>query len=577
MLDEHDSLRLHSLLTENGSLTSGCETAAILPQYAGSLDLFRLAERTRFDHVAILVFPGRFDDVGELLRSAGWKVREPIPSFVVRQRLAERYSVSPDKLDVKIIRGSRHVDADVRQEVEIFALERSQAEAAASEMITAERARETESHIALCVRRPSAEALDKLRNVCQRGLSMTADGGGYNPHDYAESGGRSVLYFRLPAAPARSVRPRYQRLELTCAGHHPDVIAAHLSGPTAGTAQPPGRAPLDGDPARQLLWVLTGHWAARAVHAAAALRIPDVLGAGPMHAEEVARRTASDTAAITRLLRYLAYLGVVRALGSGRYANSAMGDLIREDSPFHDLVRLYGEEFYQAWSHLLTAVRSGSSAFGHEFGMEHFDYFARHTAIGDRFDRAMSAVTGQVCAAVSEAFDFPRHCTVADLGGGNGALLRTILRSHPTARGIIFERDSVAGGAVTDEDRCAYQGRLTAVAGDFFTAVTSGCDIYVLSRILHDWDDRDCLRILQACRKAVVPSAVLLIIERLLPDADDGRDCLALPWDMQMLAITGGRERGQSEYAGLLSAAGFRLDHTRPLPLDMDLLVARPV
>jgi hypothetical protein len=116
---------------------------------------------------------------------------------------------------------------------------------------------------------------------------------------------------------------------------------------------------------------------------------------------------------------------------------------------------------------------------------------------------------------------------------------------------------------------------LRAVAGDFFAAVPDGGDVYLLSRVLHDWDDVDCLRILTACRVACGGDAALLVLERLLPD-DVGGFSLALPWDMQMLAVTGGRERSRAEYDKLLAAAGFRLAAVRPLPVDMNLIVAVP-
>jgi hypothetical protein len=428
-------------------------------------------------------------------------------------------------------------------------------------MVADEREQDTESHVAFRVQQPTAGTLDALRHVCRRLLRLQPDGGGYNPHDDAVSGGRSVLYFRLPPDAAR--RPRFRRLELTCAGHHPDAIAAHVRDTGTAIADAP----------QQLLSLLTGHWAARAVHVAAELGIPDVLSGRSLTVEDIAREANCDLDATTRLLRYLAHLGLVGRHGSGRYTNTATGELIRADNPFRDLVCLYGEEFYRAWTHLSTAARTGGSAFAHTYGMEHFEYFARDAAAGHRFGRAMSAVTGLIAEAVTDSFDFPCHGTVVDVGGGDGTLLRAILGSHPTVRGIVFDREHVAGSAVTSTDRQIYAERLTAVAGDFFTEVTAGCEVYLLSRILHDWDDHDCIRILAACRAASDDRATLLVLERLLPEHDSGS--LALPWDMQMLAITGGRERSHREYAELLRAAGFTLDDVRQLPLDMHLLIAR--
>lgn len=318
---------------------------------------------------------------------------------------------------------------------------------------------------------------------------------------------------------------------------------------------------------RHLLDLVTAYWASQAVRTAANLGLADALAAGPRSAAELSDALGCHRTALRRLLRYLTSLRVVSVDDDDRYSTTATGDLLLSGSDFRDLTLIYGGEFYQAWSDLETAVRTGRSAFGSRFGVEHFDYFSRHDQASHTFDRAMAASAGLLAADVLRAFDFAAAGTVVDIGGGDGTLLRAILQAAPEVEGTLYDLEHVVAAAEWGEPR------LKAVAGDFFQEVPAGGDVYVLSRVLHDWDDADCASILAACRKAVDEHAELLVVERMMPE--DGSASLAVAWDMQMLAITGGRERTLSEYQALLSGAGFAIDRALPLPLDFSLLVAR--
>lgn len=324
-----------------------------------------------------------------------------------------------------------------------------------------------------------------------------------------------------------------------------------------------------GSPHRELLGLVTGYWATQAVHTAARLGLADELAAGPRTVMELTGVLRCDRAALERLLRYLTALGIVSVDAEARYSTTATGELLRSESRFRDLTLLYGAEFYRAWSSLETAVRTGRSAFGECFGVEHFEYFSRDSKAAGTFDRAMAAVTELLAEDVLRAFDFSPAGAVVDVGGGDGTLLRAVLRAAPGARGLLYDLGHVVRAlAETGESR------LTAVAGDFFREVPAGADVYVLSRVLHDWDDEGCASILTACRQAMEDRSTLLVIDRLIPE--DGTDSLAVAWDMQMLAVTGGRERTLAEFGALLSAAGFRVENVAPLTLDFSLLTVRP-
>lgn len=529
------------------------QLAALAGPGAGPDNISAVADECFFDHGSVLLFPDDTSDVAACLRSRGFDVTGPVASVVVRERLAQRYGLREDDLDVSILHGTIRLASGVRRGVEVFCVPRKGAPAA---MMAREERERNESHVAFKVGNPAPAALNRLRSILLDRFSMRPDGGGYNPFDDAAAGGRTVLYFSTVGG---------RRMELTCAGHFAEVIDAH-------------RGSAEGDPHRALLSILTGHWAARAVYVAARLGIADALAGGPLTADEVAARLGCDPAATVRLLRYLSRLDVVlsiRGVGESRYVTGATGGLLRSDNPFRDLVLLYGEEFYRAWDTLLPAVQQGKSAFGLAFGEEHFDYFARNPEVGRRFDRSMAAVTDLVAARICAAYDFSKCSTVVDVGGGNGTLLNAVLRDNLDVTGILVDRAHVTDGVSGDAE---VGDRLTSLSGDFFDSVPGGHDVYLLSRVLHDWSDEDCLRILRVCRTACPEDAALLVLERVLTDdGDDSPYSLAVPWDMQMLAVTGGQERTRNEFGRLLRDAGFELDDVRSLPLDMKLLVARPV
>jgi hypothetical protein len=510
-----------------------------------------------FDHGAILVFPDDISDVVNILHDVGFDVCTPVPSVVVRERIARRYDMLEGQLEVNIIHGSLRGGSSSTKGVEVFCLPRSQVSSA---LIMRERCENNESHFALLVERPNSTILSLLRSIMCEKLSLHASGGGYNSQHGVGTGGRSVLYFDSP---------QHKRLELVCAGHFPDIVEAHLRDVQ--------------DARHRLLTILSQHWAMRAVYTAAKLGIADFLAENSLSANELARLLNADADAMARFLRYLCRVGVVRLdLSSGqadlpgyhqpRYRLDAVGELLQQSSLFRDLTLLYGEEFYRAWDNFPNAILSGTSAFETTFGVDHFDYFTNHPEVAEKFNRSMSAVGRAVADQIRLAYDFSSSSSIVDIGGGDGTLLQAVLKANTSADGILFELPHVCENVVIEPDM-ETTGRLTTFAGDFFEDIPGGKDVYILSRVLHDWNDKDCARILQVCYGACTPTSTVLIAERLL--VDDAAS-LAAAWDMQMLAITGGRERTSAEYQALLTKSGFDLVSVRELTLDLNLLVCRP-
>jgi hypothetical protein len=311
-----------------------------------------------------------------------------------------------------------------------------------------------------------------------------------------------------------------------------------------------------------LLQMMTGYWISKAIYVAAKLGIADLLVDGPHGAEELAEATQTQASALYRVLRALASVGIFREVAPSRFALTPLAELLRSNTSdsMRALAIMYAEEQYRAWDDVLHSVRTGQPAFEHAFGMPYFDYFTTHPEASQVFNEAMVGWTTQVVDAVVAAYDFSPFGTVMDVGGGHGALLAAILKSHTTARGILFDVPHVVESAEPLLTAAEVADRCTLVGGDFFAEIPPGADAYVLAQILHDWDDERSVAILEQVRRAIPEQGKLLVVELVLPE---GNDPFLGKWlDLHMLVLLGGRERTAAQYTTLLQTAGFELTRT---------------
>ena len=327
-------------------------------------------------------------------------------------------------------------------------------------------------------------------------------------------------------------------------------------------------------PSSTMLRLVQGAWVVQALHVAAVLGIADELRDGPARSDRLAAATGAHPDSLYRLLRYLASIGVLAGDDTEGFRLTSVGELLRSDVPGAERERAiaYGTWNYQAWGAFLHTIRTGEPAFDHVFGMPMYEYLARHPESARHFDRQMQR--GEAFfAEVPDAYDFSAAKKVVDVAGGNGTLLATILAAAPAARGVLFDT-----GHVIEAARSVLRGRgvldrCELVGGDYFASVPAGGDVYVLSRVLHNWDDARCQTLLRNCHEAMNPGATLLILEHLIPD--DGALAPALALDVNMLTLFGGRERDWTEFRSLLGKAGFELLSRYPMSSDITLLTAR--
>lgn len=297
-----------------------------------------------------------------------------------------------------------------------------------------------------------------------------------------------------------------------------------------------------------------GYQVSQALFVAATLGIADLLAHGPMPSDALAEATSTDPAALRRLLRVLASRGVLIAFGEHDFGLTSFGQLLRSDlaGSVRDQVLLWGHPMqWEPWGDLLHSVQTGRTAFEKKFGMGHWEYLAQNPDAGEMFKAAMAAHPSHL--EVPIAYDFSRHRSIVDLGGGSGQLLAEILRVNASARGILLDRPGVVAGAERTLEAAGVSDRCVVVGGDFLVDMPSGADVYILSNVLMDWDDRTATLLLRKCREMMGERGALLVVERLIPA--DNRPSLSQLGDLMGLVITGGRIRSEPEFNRLFAAA----------------------
>jgi hypothetical protein len=319
--------------------------------------------------------------------------------------------------------------------------------------------------------------------------------------------------------------------------------------------------------------LVNGFQVSQAIHVAAVLGIADQLAEGPRSSIELAKATDTHADALYRLLRALASVGVFDEQDDRRFALTPLGECLRADAPepVAGWAAFIGRPYYwQAWSSLLHSVQTGENAFAHVHGSDVWEYRAQHPHESPIFDRAMTDSTRRINRAILDAYDFGRFATIADIGGGYGALLAALLAAYPRMRGILFDQPHVI--AKSADTLSAVSDRCELVAGSFFERVPQGAEAYLLKSVIHDWEDAPALAILRTCRQSLPRDGTLLLIEWDLGPPNERP--AAKFGDLNMLVAPGGRERTADEYCSLLAAAGFRLTDITPTSSGLGVIEA---
>jgi len=327
-------------------------------------------------------------------------------------------------------------------------------------------------------------------------------------------------------------------------------------------------------PSLEMLQLITGKWVMQAIYVAAELGIADLLKDGARSSADIARVCKTNADATYRLMRALSNIDVLEERDGRMFALTPLGETLRSDVPgsMRGYARFVGyAPTWTAWGEMLHSVRTGEPAVDHLFGENLFDYYAKHLEESAIFDEAMTSISTVEAHAVADGYDFTGIGTLADVGGGRGYLLATVLKANPAMKGILFDLPRVVEGAPALLREHEVENRVRIKSGSFLETAPKDADAVIMKHIIHDWNDEDCIRILRNCQRVLPKRGRVLVVEAVVPPREQRGWAKLL--DLEMLVLTPrGRERTGDEFAKLLRDGGFRLTRVVPTASHVSLV-----
>lgn len=326
-----------------------------------------------------------------------------------------------------------------------------------------------------------------------------------------------------------------------------------------------------------LFKLIAAPWISRSIYVFVKLGVVELVSNGSQDYRQIAEVVEADPEALYRLLQGLAKTGLLIEIRPGTFALTKLGECLKSGAPggLRSWALLWGEELHHAWGELLEAVRTGTSAFDRAYGASLYQYLHDNPETARTFDDAMTGLVELMYPGVVAAYDFSRSRQLVDVGGGCGTLIASILAANPNLKGILFDQPDVVSKASTVLEAYGVTARCEIVSGDFFEAVPTGADTYLLSNIIHNWDDERAAAILLNCRRAIAEGGKILLVETVLSGKDE--PALARLNDLNMLVLTRGRERTEDEFSKLLAYSGFELKQVIPVQPMTCVVEAVPV
>jgi hypothetical protein len=330
-------------------------------------------------------------------------------------------------------------------------------------------------------------------------------------------------------------------------------------------------------PSVQMVQLLAGFQVSQALYAAARTGFTDALADGPRPVDEVADSLQLHAPSLARLARTLTGLGVLTDSGSGSYALTPLGRTLTSDDPgsMRDLALMWMETHYEPFAGLADTVRTGTPAAAEFYGVPFFDWLGGHPEQVQRFTGAMANLTDGIKAGAIAGHDWSSVRRILDVGGADGALLAQVLSTNPAATGTVLDLPQVVPAVAIAAKAAGLEDRLDSVAGDFFDAVPGGYDTYVMSMILHDWDDDSARRILANIGSTAEPGTRVVALELVVPPGDAPH--MSKMIDLTMLGMLTGKERTEGEFRELVQSAGLAFRGVTGTPTPLSFIEAEVV
>ena len=328
------------------------------------------------------------------------------------------------------------------------------------------------------------------------------------------------------------------------------------------------------DPVQSAMQFATGYIASSCVHAIARLKIADELRDGARSVSDLAVKTGTNEDILYRILRALASAGLFAETEPRTFVNTSSSQVLRSDHPsgmLKMILWMCDALHFDVYRDMMPTLLNGKPAIEQVFRKPAFDVIFGNPETAETFNDAMTTLSSMVIPAVLENYDFSGIGTLADIAGGHGFVLTSILSKHRDMRGILFDLDHVLKGAKDRIEKMGLASRVQTVAGDFFQNVPTA-DAYVMKHIIHDWDDDRAITILKNCAVHLKPGGKVILLESVLAPGNEPH--LGKWIDIEMFMMPGGKERTEQEFKQLFEKAGLKLNRVVPTKSPLSVVEA---
>lgn len=329
-----------------------------------------------------------------------------------------------------------------------------------------------------------------------------------------------------------------------------------------------------------LVKMIFGTWISQSIYVAASLGIADLIKDDTKSINELAQLTDTQESKLYRVLRTLASVGILTETAPQQFALTKMGEYLRSDisGSLRAVSMMLSDEWHwRSWGEILHVVKTGQPALEHIYKVKNtFEYLKQNPQSEKIYNDAMTGWSKNIHTAVIEAYEFTNISNIVDVAGGHGMLIASILKANPQMRGILFDRPNVIADAKNLLEKAEVSDRCEIVGGDFFVSIPSGGDTYIMSHIIHDWGDEDCIKMLKNIRQVILDNGRLLVVDMVVPPGNTSHLSKWMDIDM-MIMYHEGRERTEAEFRNLFKAAGFQLTTIVPTNTAVSVIEGIPV
>lgn len=326
-----------------------------------------------------------------------------------------------------------------------------------------------------------------------------------------------------------------------------------------------------------MLEMICGSWIAQSIGVVANLGVADHIGDKPASVESLAISVGAQSQALYRVMRALSTVGIFVEHEGRHFSLTSVGKTLRTDHPQSmRYMAIFQSTFnWEHWGELEHCVKTGGDAVQHVHGESGFEHLAKHPERAEIFDRAMTNISKMEMESILAAYDFSGAKVLADIGGGHGALLASVLGLNPSMQGILYDLPHAIEGAMPLLKSSGISDRIDFKKGSFFDEIPAGADTYMMKHIIHDWSDEESIKIMKNIRAKIPAHGKLLVIETVIPGKNVPHFSKFL--DLEMLVVTTGRERTETEFHEIMKAAGFNLERVVPTISMANVLQAKPI